>query len=131
MALDSWLLIRILAFATATRVLGRFNPLLLRRLLTRKPAAHSVDTGDQISRIASQVDLALRVGRPFVPRGCLTRGLTLYHFVSGAGVDVKLKFGLAHADTRYDGHCWLEKDGVPILERVDPRPRFQVMFTIP
>jgi hypothetical protein len=128
--LDPWLLTRILAFAVATRFLVRLNPSSLRRVLARRERAVGIDS-DLVSRITDHVDLALRIGRPLVPAGCLPRGLTLYHFLSGAGADLRLHFGLGVLGGNYEGHCWLEQDGVPILELTDPRPLFPVMFTIP
>lgn len=128
--LDTWLLLRVLMFAFATRLLVRLNPSFLRRMLARRGRPGSVDA-DLVSRISDHVDLALRIGRPLVPAGCLTRGLTLYRFLTAAGSEVTLRFGLGMMDGRYDGHCWLERDGVPILEVVDPRPLFQVTFSIP
>jgi hypothetical protein len=90
-----------------------------------------VDDPELIKRIVDHVDLAIRLGRPLVPAGCLTRGLTQYHFLAAAGLSLRLRFGLGLLDGRYDGHCWLEMDGAPILEDADPRRRFQVMFSIP
>jgi hypothetical protein len=86
---------------------------------------------EQIQRIANHVDLAIRLGRPVVPTGCMTRGLTLYHYLTAAGISLRLRFGLGLVDGAYDGHCWLEMDGAPILEVTDPRRQFQVTFSIP
>jgi Transglutaminase-like superfamily len=90
-----------------------------------------VEDTELIERIVDHVDLSIRLGRPLVPVGCLTRGLTLYHFLAAAGVSVRLRFGLGLIDGDHQGHCWLEKDGTPIFEVTDPRRDFQVMFSIP
>lgn len=128
--LDTWLLIRIVSFAVATRVLARLNPSFLRRILARKGSAARVD-GILVRHITHHVDLALRIGRPLVPAGCMTRGLTLFHFLTAAGADLRLRFGMGVVGGNYQGHCWLEQDGAPILEVTDPRPVFRVTFTIP
>lgn len=127
---DPWLFIRVLSFALATRLLVRLNPELLRRLLAGESRTMVDDTG-VIKRIVDHVDLAIRLGRPLVPTGCMTRGLTLYHFLAASGVNLRLRFGLGLLDGRFDGHCWLEMNGAPILEDADPRRRFKVMFSIP
>jgi hypothetical protein len=73
---------------------------------------------------------ALRVGRPLVRRGCLTRGITLYYFLRRAGADVRLCFGLGAVDggDGFDGHCWLVLAGEPYLEPRDPRPLYTEMY---
>lgn len=90
-----------------------------------------VDDTELIKSIVDHVNLAIRLGRPLVPAGCLTRGLTLYHFLAEAGVSLRLRFGVGLLDGCYDGHCWLERGGEPILEETDPRRHFEVMFSIP
>jgi transglutaminase superfamily protein len=127
---DPWLLARVFSFAVATRLLVRLSPERLGQLVVPKSPAKPQD-GVAIQTIARHVDLALRLGRPVVPAGCLTRGLTLYRYLSAAGISTRLRFGLGRIDGAYEGHCWLEKDGLPILENTDPNRHFEVMFSIP
>ena len=60
-------------------------------------------------------------GHPLVRPGCLTRGVTLYYALRRAGDDVSLCFGVGEDGGQTAGHCWLDKAGRPLLERVDPR----------
>jgi hypothetical protein len=85
-----------------------------------------------VQRLERMIELAPRVGSPFVRTGCLTRGVTLFWFLRRAGHEVELRFGLdvKGADTT-DGHCWLALDDEPFLERVDPRPRFVELYRFP
>jgi hypothetical protein len=86
-----------------------------------------------VRRTIELVEKVLRLGRRlFRPGGCLTRGLTLHYFLRRAGVDVRLCFGMGHPDGKeMAGHCWLELDGRPFLERRDPRLVFGETYRIP
>jgi len=70
------------------------------------------------------VDAIIRRGRPVVRPGCLTRGVTLYYALRREGDDVSLCFGVGADQGRPAGHCWLDKAGEPLLERVDPLSKF-------
>jgi hypothetical protein len=76
---------------------------------------------DQLGR---WVDSVIRRGQPLVRPGCLTRGVTLYYALRRAGDDVSLCFGVGSDEGQVAGHCWLVKEGEPLLERVDPRSKF-------
>jgi hypothetical protein len=85
----------------------------------------------EIDDIVTAVDLAMRVGRPLVRPGCLTRGITLYRTLRSAGVDVTLCFGVGKPEDGFIGHCWLTKDGTPFLEARDPRTLYRETYRIP
>ena len=127
---DVVLVLRIFGFAVAV-------PWLVRRKLstvaTVLEPTHAPLTPEpaSIHKIAGYVDLVLRVGRPLIRPGCLTRGLTLYYFLSRAGLDVTLCFGMGNVGGTYVGHCWVAKDGEPFLEARDPRPVFTVVYSFP
>ena len=70
------------------------------------------------------VDAIIRRGQPLVRPGCLTRGVTLYYALRRAGDDVSLCFGVGDDGGQVVGHCWLDKDGGPLLELVDPLSKF-------
>jgi hypothetical protein len=82
----------------------------------------------EAARIEAQmeawVDAIIRRGHPLVRPGCLTRGLTLYFALRRAGDDVSLCFGVGEDGGQATGHCWLDKAGRPLLERVDPLTKF-------
>lgn len=71
------------------------------------------------------------MGLPGIRRSCLTRGVTLYYFLTRAGVDVSLCFGVGTVDGVMGAHCWLVKDGEPYLERGDVPFPFVPMHVIP
>ncbi len=64
-------------------------------------------------------------------RDCLGRGAVLFVLLRHAGYDVSLCFGVGHPDDRFAGHCWLELDGAPLLERRDPTAHFGEVFRMP
>jgi hypothetical protein len=115
------------AVPTVTRLpIPRLSALVTRHLAARQPDSH------RIERLERVVTLAPRIARPLVRSGCLTRGLTLFWFLRGAGLDVELCFGLdPETEGPADGHCWLALDGEPYLERRDPRPRFVELYRLP
>jgi hypothetical protein len=113
--------------AVTTRLLRRLSLPHLQRLL--EPRRHRTLRADAARRTgveyASIVDAVIERGQPVVPPGCMTRGITLYALLRRAGVDVVLRFGVSpDLDGRAAGHCWLEYEGAPFLERTDPRPSF-------
>ncbi len=86
----------------------------------------------EAERIAGLVDHTLATGLPVIRSGCLTRGLTLYYFLRRAGVDAVLVFGLGRVEgEEFAGHCWVVRDGEPLLEKQDPRPLFAETYRIP
>ena len=121
---------RITLFAALVPVLLRLELPALRSLLPprRVPAWTDVD---RVARIARLTDAALGMGWPFVRRGCLIRGVTLYYFISRTGLPVSLCFGMGQVDGQFAGHCWLINDGEPFLEQHDPRALFTPVYAIP
>lgn len=84
----------------------------------------------ELDRLVHSIEAALIAGRPAIQSGCLIRGLTLHHFLRNAGVDVDLCFGMGRQGDDLAGHCWLVRDGIPFLEKHDPRQRYSVVFTL-
>jgi transglutaminase superfamily protein len=128
--LDPWLVARIVAFATATLALGRLRPSRLRtamRWLGHRGAPRPIGA----SRVLANLELALDAGRPLVPNGCLTRGLTRLHFLRRAGMEVSLCFGVGRPLGEVAGHCWLVRDGEPYLESTDPTAVFTPVLRLP
>ncbi len=79
-------------------------------------------------RVAAVVEVAQQLAHPVVRRGCVTRGVSLYWLL---GNDLRLCFGIGGPADDYFGHCWLERDGEPYLEKEDPRERFPAQFALP
>jgi Transglutaminase-like superfamily len=120
---------RVLGFAACVPALMRLRVSHLQHILYR-PAAGTPDTA-RVEQIIAYVAAIMRLGRPFIRRGCLTRGVTLCYFLRSAGLDVSLSFGIGHEGDQFVGHCWLARDGEPIFERRDPRCQFKEVFRIP
>jgi hypothetical protein len=115
------------ALTVSSRLLRRLSLSHLQRVL--EPRRHRTLRGDAArhagAEYASIVDTVIRRGQPVVVPGCMTRGITLYALLRRAGVDVVLQFGVnPDLDGRAEGHCWLEYEGAPFLERTDPRTSF-------
>ena len=119
----------VLAFAAVV-------PLLLRLPLPRlssvlEPQRARRSDAERQRWLEAHIDDVLAAGHPVVRPGCLTRGLTLYWFMSRAGADVHLQFGMGRPAGELEGHCWLVRNGEPYLEKVDPRAVFAPTYTIP
>lgn len=131
------LALHIFAFASVVPVIMRLPLRHVEVLLTRRPLgrrANVLPEGELIALVLA----VLQAGRPFVRRGCLTRGLTLCYFLRCAGVDLELHFGIGAAEPEndvfgdgFDGHCWLVRDGEPFLEPLDPRLQYVETYAIP
>ena len=124
-----WFALRVIAFAATV-------PLLVRRPVDRwryhlaAPSRRSPPPADCVDRLITKIDRALRIGWPLVRTGCLTRGITMYRFLSRAGVPVSLHLGAGVVDGRFAAHCWVERDGAPVREPRDPRPLFTSIHVI-
>jgi hypothetical protein len=81
-------------------------------------------------KIIAYVDSVFQACGPFIRRGCLTRGITLYYFLRRAGVNVTLCFGIGKVENVFAGHCWLVRDDRPFLESSDPRLMFTPIYSI-
>jgi hypothetical protein len=127
LASDALLRLRIAAFAASVPLLVRLPLPRLARVLRPRRAPGSVDA-TQVDRIVALTDDALR-GR-FVRQTCLVRGITLYYFLSRAGLNVTLCFGMGPMRGEMAGHCWLDVDGQPFREKEDPLPHFTAVYRI-
>jgi hypothetical protein len=83
------------------------------------------------NEIIRRIDRLRRAFRPLVRSGCLTRGITLYHFLRRAGAPVSLHFGVGDPGDGFAGHCWVELAGEPVAEPRDPRPLYPEMLRFP
>jgi hypothetical protein len=101
-------------------------PRLQRWLEPRSSPTHRppADTEQLSGQYGKWVESIITRGRPLVRPGCLTRGVSLYYALRREGMDVALCFGVGPQDGAIAGHCWLEWEGHPLLERVDPLSAF-------
>lgn len=127
---DAWLCLRIFLFAAVVPVLLRLKPGRWQALLEARKARRAPDPA-VAEKVISYVQSVLRARLPFVRRVCLTRGITLYYFLRGEGLDVSICFGVGEVRGKFVGHCWLIKDGEPFLEKKAPRIFFTEMLRIP
>jgi len=65
------------------------------------------------------------------PTTCLYRSLAGFASLRGAGEPVRLLLGVRIERGEVVAHAWLEKDGEPVGEPTDPRPRFAEAFSFP
>ena len=119
---------RVTAVAAVAPLLARLKLTRLERILEPKQATAIEDP--PFDKVAGTVDWVLGA-IPLIQRHCLTRGITMYYFLRREGADVRLAFGMGDTVNGLAGHCWIVKDGEPILEAKDPRPLFREMYTIP
>jgi hypothetical protein len=128
---DLFLFLRILAFSASVPVMMRLKLARLDALLLALSRPKSgIPTAAE--KIKSYLELAIRFGRPAVRPGCLTRGVTLYHFLrKEAGLEVALCFGTRQWNSNFEGHCWLVRDGKPFWETGDAGPVFAEIYRFP
>lgn len=123
---------RICAFAMVVPALMRLPLPRLAAVLARAGRGSRGSAGpDTAQRLGELVDLAQQVVYPLIRRGCLPRCVTLYWFLTRAGLNVELCFGMGEEARKLPAHCWVALDGEPILERQDPRARFLELYRVP
>lgn len=127
---DVLLFLRICLFAAAVPLLLRLKMSRWQSLLETRKAQSSFDPAG-LEKIVSLVESTLSARMPFVRGGCLTRGLTLYYFLTRAGLDVRICFGMGEVGGKFVGHCWLIKGEEPFLEKSPPQTLFTEVFRIP
>lgn len=129
--LDLGLILRILIYAAALPLLTRTKLTSWERFAGQRRMGRPAESSGAEQKIVHYVDTVLLSFRPLVREGCLVRGLTLYHFLREAGVDVSLSFGVGRVDGSFKGHCWLVKDGGPFLEPDRPDLIYTETFQLP
>ena len=127
-AADLMLALRILAFAACIPLLSRLGPARLGAALKSRETRPLRPA--RVHALLRLVDPVIAAGAPLVRPGCLTRGVTYYYFLTRAGLDVRLCFGIGIMDGQDAGHCWLEYEGQPFLEKRDPRLSFTEVYAI-
>ncbi len=124
------LFLKAIFFALAVPSLLRLKLPQLATLLEPKHAP-PMPSQERMESIVSIVDAALQFGRPLIRPGCLTRSIAQYYFLRRAGLDIDVCFGMGKIEGEFVGHCWLVKDGEPLMEMRDPRSLFQEIYRIP
>src|SRR5450759_4695652 len=104
---DLLLILRILVYAAAVPALTRTRLTSWERFAGGRRMRLPVVKPGAEQKTVDYVDAVLIAFRPAVRPGCLVRGLTLYHFLRTAGIDVSLNFGVGRVSGSFAGHCWL------------------------
>jgi hypothetical protein len=94
-------------------------PALLESLTPSQSSSASVGD-DRLWQLISAAELFVSRLR-YVPNTCLYRSLARYAILRRHGHDVRFVMGLRHDGDDVTGHAWLERDGRPLRESVDPR----------
>ena len=113
----------------ATPLLARLSPTRLTRALAWAIAVPGRRGSSRSAQV--RVERAIGIAARFRTQTCLTRGIARYLVLRRAGLAVELVFGLGSPQGSFSGHCWLELDGLPQLEEIDPRPLFPEVLRIP
>lgn len=114
----------------AMGLVTRLPPALLCRLL-ETAGRRRVDESGPDEKAVARAQRAVAAAERIRPQSCLTRSAARYVLLRRAGYAVELVFGIGPHEGAYAGHCWLELDGRPFLEHVDPRPVFPQILRVP
>ena len=101
------------AAVTATKLAAA--PRVSRGRVPQTGSANAVAEGAEA--MARTVDAVAR--RMPVRSKCLPRSLALWTMLQRAGIDATLRIGM-RTDGSGEAHAWVEHDGCPIGEKVDP-----------
>jgi hypothetical protein len=91
------------------------------RTVTRARTGHGVEV------VCESVSVVC--GRRLTATRCLGRSMTLWFLLRRDGWDPELVLGTAPAAGQLRAHAWVELDGAPLNEAVDPRRRFEPLPT--
>jgi hypothetical protein len=120
---------RVLLFASAVPLLCRLPLPKLALVLEPRRRVRPPDAATVDSRV-DLVEAVLGRRHRLIRRGCLTRGLTRFYFLSRLGLPVELCFGMGRPDGDFSGHCWVLLEGRPYRESRDPSHVFPELYRI-
>ena len=60
---------------------------------------------------------------------CMKQSLVLFGLLSERGLPVQIVFGVKKEAGELKGHAWVELDGAPVGENVDPRTAYAPAYT--
>ena len=119
------LAVRAAGWTVVAPVLGRLPPRRLVRLLDLGPRAAATPYEGTALRVVTAMRWPTAARRP--DGDCLVRSVALYRTLGGR---LDLVFGAGIVDDVLRGHAWLERDGQPLFERVDPSTWCREMFRL-
>jgi hypothetical protein len=102
---------------------------LLQRL---KPSqTPSYPNRPRFEKAAQYIEVLLR-RYPFPLSGqCLPRALMRYYFATRYGLGVRFYCGVCHDGDRLEGHAWVNVNGQPFQEAIDPETIYTITFSFP
>jgi hypothetical protein len=96
----------------------RSLPDLLRALTPSRPPPSPAPLASVEQALSAAEDLVARL--PLVPDGCLYRALARYSVLRSAGHPARFVMGILPKTGELSGHAWVELNGEPYGEDVDP-----------
>jgi hypothetical protein len=110
-------------FISMPRTMRYLTPRKRDRIVPEDPSALQ-------DRMARFVDALLRLNCFAFSQTCWKRAAVLYRFLALHGIDSRILFGVRKdADGQLEGHAWLERGGIPILER--SIPDYKITYSFP
>jgi hypothetical protein len=100
-------------------------PRVLSMLEPKKRSLEPLFSADQLARIANAV---ARYGPRFGVGPCLIRSLVLYNLLRRFAYDPVLLIGGTLSGSALASHSWIEVNGEPVGESIDPKHAFNVLY---
>ena len=131
--LSGLLVLRMAAWVAAASLLLKLMPferamVLITPLRRRRPPAS--DPAATQARLSRLIDSLLATDFWLYTPTCWKRAPVLYRFLALSGIRTRVVFGVRRKETgALDGHAWLEADGQPLLESVNPD--YKITFSYP
>ena len=86
-------------------------------------------SGARVSLLGRRMEPLLHRFPTLFPSTCLYRSLARYALYRGAQIPVTLKLGVRRQGAdELIGHAWLDLDGAPLGEEIDPRLRLTYVY---
>lgn len=82
----------------------------------------------EVRRVVRMVKLAVKYSPPWA--SCLRKSLVLWYLLRRKGIETELRIGSRRNEGKFEGHAWIEYQGMVLNDTPDVRQRF-VMFKQP
>lgn len=110
---------------------------VLRHVRSLPELIQTLDPGSEKSANALPVDRKVQICDAILRRlygkdYCLRRSVILFHVLRRDGIPVRFVMGVVvRENDSLFGHAWVEMDGEPLAEAVDPRESYAVTYSYP
>jgi hypothetical protein len=78
----------------------------------------------EIRRVVQMVKLAVKYSPPWA--SCLRKSLVLWYLLRRKGIESELRIGSRRNEGKFEGHAWIEYQGMVLNDTPDVRERFVV-----